>query len=88
MLVYGTLSPVITTHLGWSIQVGFDKKAKKWYVVVDGVKQSDLPSASKAVTHMPDLVRSVHQKINNDFVRSVHPSYYYRRFCNLICSGS
>ena len=51
----GELSKIVSTHLGWDIQAGWDKEAHRFFVLVNEVHYKSLPVSGTVTADLPDF---------------------------------
>ena len=57
------------THRGWSLVIGWDNKAYKWSMGVNGVEMSALPEAPKTAAQVDEICRSQDEPFYSDTIR-------------------
>lgn len=60
---------IVIPHKQWTLVVGWDKKAKKYGVAVNGIEISELPEAPKSADIYPKFCKSSDHSMYNENIR-------------------
>lgn len=67
----GESATVEIPHKQWTLVIGYDYKARKWTVTVNGQKLSDLPEASNDPENYPEFCKSSEHTQYSENIRYV-----------------